>query len=256
MIILAIGDIVGTVGCEHLRRVLPRLKKERQVDLVIANGENSADRNGISPSSADHIFQSGVDVITTGNHAFRRRDIYERFEEDAFLLRPANYPSSAPGKGICVVDKGYVKVCVLNLSGTVFLESLRCPFETADELLTRTDGAKIVLVDFHAEATAEKKALGYYLDGRVSAVYGTHTHVPTADETILPKGTGFLTDIGMTGPRDSVLGVKAELSIRKMKDKLPVFFEYADGPCIMQGVLMQVDEKSGICRKIERISVS
>lgn len=113
-----------------------------------------------------------------------------------------------------------------------------------------------MLVDFHAEATAEKKALGYYLDGRVSAVYGTHTHVPTADETILPKGTGFLTDIGMTGPRDSVLGVKAELSIRKMKDKLPVFFEYADGPCIMQGVLMQVDEKSGICRKIERISVS
>ena len=127
MNILAIGDIVGTVGCEHLRRVLPRLKKERQVDLVIANGENSADRNGISPSSADHIFQSGVDVITTGNHAFRRRDIYERFEEDAFLLRPANYPSSAPGKGLCVVDKGYAKVCVLNLSGTVFLESLRCP---------------------------------------------------------------------------------------------------------------------------------
>ena len=126
-------------------------------------------------------------LLYTSNHAFRRKDIYERFEEDAFLLRPANYPCAAPGKGICAVDTGYVKVGVLNLSGTVFLESLRFPFETADELLTQTDGAKIVLVDFHAEATAEKKALGYYLDGRVSAVYGTHTHVPTADETILPK---------------------------------------------------------------------
>ena len=255
MNILAIGDIVGSVGCAHLRKVLPRLKRERKVDLVIANGENSADRNGISPNSADHIFQSGVDVITTGNHAFRRRDSYERFEEDEYLLRPANYPPSAPGKGICIVDKGFVKVCVLNLSGVVFMESLRCSFETADELLKQTDGASIVLVDFHAEATAEKKALGYYLDGRISALYGTHTHVPTADETILPQGTGFITDIGMTGPRDSVLGVKAELSIRKMKDKLPVYFEYAEGPCVMQGVLMQVEPKTGRCQKIERVSI-
>ena len=255
MKILAIGDIVGSVGCEHLRRVLPQFKREQDIDLVIANGENSADRNGISPSSAEHIFASGVDVITTGNHVFRRRDIYNVLDENPFLIRPANYPDSAPGRGLCIVDKGYVRVCVINIMGVVYLDSLGCPFTCMDKLLEQTDGAQIVLVDMHAEATAEKKAMGYYLDGRISALWGTHTHIPTADETIFEGGTGYITDPGMTGPIRSVLGIKPEISIQKMKGKLPVYFENAPGPCHMEGIVMEVDHKTGRCQSIRRVRV-
>ena len=255
MNILMIGDIVGTAGREHLRRVLPAFKREHSVSLTVANGENSDDRNGITPAAAEHIFQSGVDVITTGNHAFRRREIHAMFDEEPMLLRPANYPPSAPGHGLCFVDLLYTQVCVLNLMGVVYLDSLSCPFDCADELLKQAGDARIVLVDFHAEATAEKKALAYYLDGRVSAVVGTHTHTQTADECILPQGTGFITALGMTGPVHSVLGIRPELSIQKMKGKLPVQFEVADGPCTMQGVLMDVEPKTGKCLSIERVKI-
>ena len=190
MNILMIGDVVGSGGCQFLRSKLPAFKRLKSVDLVVCNGENSADGNGITPSSAGYLFDSGVDVITTGNHAFRRREVYDLFESEPFLLRPANFPSSAPGKGFCVVDKGRVQICVANIMGTVYLESLACPFETADRILNSTPEARISVVDFHAEATGEKRALGYYLDGRASVTVGTHTHVQTADCCVLPGGSG------------------------------------------------------------------
>jgi metallophosphoesterase (TIGR00282 family) len=189
MNILALGDVVGGVGCRFLRKHLPSLKKMKGIDLVIANGENSADGNGLTPTSAQYLFDSGVDVITTGNHSFRRRESYDFYDSCPYLLRPANFPSSAPGKGFCVVDMGRIQVGVVNLMGVVYLESMESPFDVADRLLSQ-DLPKITLVDFHAEATGEKGALASYLDGRVSAVFGTHTHVQTADERVLPGGTG------------------------------------------------------------------
>ena len=256
MNILCIGDVVGSRGCAFLRARLPQFKKYKGVDLVIANGENSADGNGITPASAEYLFKSGVDVITTGNHAFRRRECYPLFDSEETLLRPANYPEgSTPGRGLCMVDMGRVQVCVVNLMGVVYLESLSCPFETADRLLEGAGEARIRIVDFHAEATGEKRALAYYLDGRISALFGTHTHVPTADETILPQGTGYISDVGMTGPIQSVLGIKPALAIEKMKGKLPVRFEIAEGDCKMDTVLFQVDDRTGRTLAVERIQL-
>ena len=244
MNILCIGDVVGRIGCTHLRNRLPSLKKNRKIDLVIVNGENSADGNGITPESAEFLFSSGADVITTGNHCFRRREIYEQLEENPFLLRPANLSSSAPGKGYCLFDMGRIQVGIMNLIGTVYLEYAASPFETVDKLL-HGEIPRILIVDFHGEATSEKRAMGFYLDGRVSAVFGTHTHVPTADVCILPKGTGYITDVGMTGPVHSVLGVKPEIVIRKMCTGMPERFILSDGPCRMDCVLFEVDEKTG-----------
>ncbi|MCI9272862.1 MAG: TIGR00282 family metallophosphoesterase [Clostridiales bacterium] len=256
MNILCIGDVVGSNGCRFLRAHLPTLKKLKQIDLVIANGENSADGNGLTPAAADFLFHSGVDVITTGNHAFRRRESYPLYEQTETLLRPANYPeSTTPGHGLCMVDMGRLQVCVINLMGTVYLESLQSPFETMDRLLEKAKEARIVVVDFHAEATGEKRALGYYLDGRISALFGTHTHVPTADETILPKGTGYITDVGMTGAIESVLGVKPELAIEKMKTKMPVRFDLASGESKMDCVLFDIDDKTGKTHCVERLQI-
>ena len=256
MNILCIGDVVGSVGCQFLRQRLPSLKKLKSVDLVIANGENSADGNGLTPASAGYLFHSGVDVITTGNHAFRRRESYALYEEHPYVLRPANFPEgTTPGRGSCLVDLGRLQVQVINLMGTVYLESLDCPFRTADRILAEPDRPKITVVDFHAEANGEKRSMGFYLDGRVSSLFGTHTHVQTADETILPRGTGYLTDAGMTGPIDSVLGVKKELTIEKMKNKLPVRFDLAGGPCKMDCVLFSVDPKTGLTQGVERLEI-
>lgn len=254
MNILAIGDVVGSIGCNFLRAHLPQLKKSKGIDLVIANGENSADGNGLTPVSAQFLFDSGVDVITTGNHSFRRRESYELYDSCEYLLRPANYPSSAPGKGFCIVDMGRIQVGVINLMGVVYMESLESPFDVADRLLA-CGMPKITLIDFHAEATGEKRSFGYYLDGRVSAVFGTHTHVQTADACVLPNGTGYLSDLGMTGPINSVLGVKSELVIQKMKTKMPVRFDLADGNCQMDCVLLDIDEKTGKTNSIERIQI-
>lgn len=256
MNILAIGDVVGSIGCRFLRAHLPQLKKIKGIDLVIANGENSADGNGITPTSAEFLFSSGVDVITAGNHTFRRRESYDMFDTEEFLLRPANFPAGAPGHGLCIVDRGRIQVAVLNLMGTVYLESMDCPFATADSLL-KQPLPKIVLVDFHAEATGEKGALGYYLDGRVSAVFGTHTHIQTADARILPNGTGFITDLGMTGPAESVLGVKPQLVIEKLRTKMPVRFDLvSEGPCHMDCCLFQIDEKTGKTLSVERVCIA
>ena len=252
--VLAIGDVVGKPGCDFVRERLPSLKREYAVDLVVANGENSAVGNGILPSSAEDLFRSGVDVITTGNHVYRRREIYPCLDEQPFLLRPANYPPGGYGKGVCVFDAGSYRVAVINLQGTVYMESLPCPFRTADALLEQID-TPLVLVDFHAEATSEKNALGIYLAGRVSAVFGTHTHVPTADARILPKGTGYVTDLGMTGPAESVLGVRPESVIDRFLTRRPTRFDVAQSPCRMDGVLLELEQTTGKCTGISRICV-
>lgn len=244
MVVLAIGDVVGSGGCEFLRRHLPSVKKINGVDFTIVNGENSADGNGITPASADHIFQSGADVITTGNHVFRRRELHDMLDENECLLRPANFPARDPGRGWCVVDTGRTLVCVVNLIGTVFMDAYDSPFTAADgilkEIAARAPGA-VTIVDFHAEATSEKRALGYYLDGRVSALYGTHTHVQTADEEVLPGGTGYLTDVGMTGPARSVLGVEPQKVIERYLTKMPVRFSNPGAPFQLNGVIFDID---------------
>ncbi len=256
MKILCIGDVVGTAGCRHLRQVLPGIKKLYGIDVCIVNGENSADGNGITPTAADHILDSGADVITTGNHVFRRREFYDRLDQDELLTRPANYPASAPGRGICTVDRGRYQVTVINLMGVVYMEPLGCPFETLDSLLKQAGNPKFCIVDFHAEATAEKKALAYYADGRISALFGTHTHVQTADEQILPGGTGFISDVGMTGPMHSVLGIRPEQAVAKMRDKLPVRFSTAEGDCMMNGILFMLDDATGRTIGVERLNVT
>lgn len=255
MKILCVGDVVGSIGCRHLKQVLPRVKREYGVDVCIVNGENSADGNGITPVSAGHIFDAGADVITGGNHTFRRREFYDMLEENPFLLRPANLPAGTPGQGMVLIDRGRYQVAVINLMGTVYMESLASPFEVLDSLLQEAGNPRFCIVDFHAEATAEKKALAVYGDGRLSALFGTHTHVATADEQILPGGTGFITDVGMTGPVYSCLGVRPELAVQKMRTKLPVRFATAEGPCAMDGVLFTLDDKTGRTTAVSRVRV-
>ncbi len=253
MNILCVGDMVGSVGCAHLQRVLPSLKRERGVDVCIVNGENSADGNGMLPQSVAALVRAGADIVTGGNHSFRRREIHEELERNAFVLRPANLPEGTPGRGMTVVDRGRYQVTVINLLGTAFMEPLACPFGTLDSLLAAAGNPRFCVVDFHAEATGEKKSLGFYADGRVSALFGTHTHVATADEQILPQGTGFITDVGMTGPVVSCLGVKPELVVEKLRTKLPVRFAVADGPCAMDSVLFTLDDTTGRTVAVERI---
>ncbi len=255
MKILCVGDVVGSAGCRHLERVLPTIKRQYAVDVCIVNGENSADGNGILPSSAQSLFQFGADVVTTGNHVFHRREIYDTLEEKNGVVRPANFPASAPGCGVFVVDKGRYQVAVINLMGQVYMDTLACPFETLDALLSDNSLPRCRIVDFHAEATAEKKALAYYADGRISALFGTHTHVQTADEQILPGGTGFISDVGMTGPTASVLGIRPELAVEKMRSKMPVRFAVAEGPCCMDAVLLTIDPASGKTTAIERLRI-
>ncbi|MDO4458512.1 MAG: TIGR00282 family metallophosphoesterase [Clostridia bacterium] len=255
MNILMIGDVVGGNGSKHLRNILPKLKREMGIDVVVANGENSSDGNGITPASARFLFDSGVDVITTGNHTYRRPEIYDYLDMTDTCIRPANFPVGAPGYGVCVLDMGRTQVCVINIIGQIYMDSFDSPFDVIDEILDDPDLPKIKLVDFHAEATGEKRAFGYYLDGRVTAVVGTHTHVQTADECILPEGTAYISDVGMTGCIESVLGVKKELVIRKCKTKLPVRFDYEQGPSKMDCVLIKADDKTGKALSIERLSL-
>lgn len=254
--ILMIGDVVSAVGTEKLTAVLPRLKKEYAADVTVVNGENAAVGNGLTRQAAEQIFSAGADCITGGNHTFRRREFYEYLDASEFCLRPENYGESAPGRGICIVDKGSVRVGVVNLLGTVFMEPLENPFDCMDRALEALRGeVHFTVVDFHAEATAEKRTMGFYLDGKVAAVAGTHTHVQTADEQILPCGTAYITDLGMTGPVQSVLGVEPSLAIEKMRTHLPVRFQNPDGECLLQGVCIDIDKTTGKAVHIERISV-
>ncbi len=257
MRILAVGDVCGSIGCEYVRKVLPALKREKHIDMVIINAENSADGNGITPDSADYLLSLGADVLTGGNHSLRRAEVYDYLDRNDVVLRPHNLPEAQNGKGYCLVDFGKTQVAVINLSGKIYLERLgaTCPFAAADELIEKAKqgGAKIIIVDFHAEVTSEKRALGLYLDGKVSAVFGTHTHVQTADSQILENGTGYITDLGMTGPVDSVLGVRKDIIINRLKDNDMSKFELADGECMLNGCIFEIDEKTGETVKIERI---
>ncbi|NLA77541.1 MAG: TIGR00282 family metallophosphoesterase [Clostridiales bacterium] len=255
MIIFVIGDVVGSVGCEFLRSKLPVFKKLKAVDVCIVNGENSADGNGITPQSAEYLLDSGADLITSGNHVYRRREVYEYLDTAVPVIRPYNYPAGNPGRGVYIIDKGRFRLGVVNLSGTMFMEALGNPFDAADAALAQLGDCCATVVDFHAEATAEKRALGFYLNGRVSAGYWTHTHVLTADEQILPKGTGYITDIGMTGPVQSVLGVKSEITIEKFRTAMPTRFDTADGECMLNGCLFEIDNKSGKTVSVERIDL-
>ncbi len=256
MRILCIGDVVGSIGCRFLRSRLPALKRTKGIDFVICNGENSADGNGITPSSARFLFDSGVDAITLGNHTFRRKEAYEFIDENPFVARPANFPvKSTPGKGILNIDTGRRIITVINLMGNMYIDNnLNCPFECVDLLLEQAEG-KIIIVDFHAETTSEKRAMGYYLDGRVSAVFGTHTHVQTSDAQLLPNGTGYITDVGMTGTIHSVLGVKTEIIIEKFKTKLPQRFDLATGDCKLECVIFDIDDKTGKCLDCETLRI-
>mgnify|MGYP004652989169 FL=1 len=251
--VLFIGDIVGSSGCDFAEKTVGRLRAQKKLDLVIANGENSADGNGITKASMEHIFRF-ADVITTGNHCFRRKEFTEYYDIKENLLRPANYPDGVVGKGVVTVDMGRYSFSVINLMGTAFMEALNNPYECIDRLLGDID-TKNILVDFHAEATSEKKAMGFYLSGKVSAVIGTHTHVQTADEAILDGHTAYITDAGMCGAELSVLGVKKELAIEKQRTKCPVRFTESDEAPFFNGVLMQIDEKCGKALGIERLII-
>lgn len=251
--VLFIGDIVGSNGCDFAEKTVGRLRAQKKLDLVIANGENSADGNGITKASMEHIFRF-ADVITTGNHCFRRKEFTEYYDIKENLLRPANYPDGVVGKGVVTVDMGRYSFAVINLMGTAFMEALNNPYECIDRLLADID-TKNILVDFHAEATSEKKAMGFYLSGKVSAVMGTHTHVQTADEAILDGHTAYITDAGMCGAELSVLGVKKELAIEKQRTKCPVRFTESDEAPFFNGVLMQIDEKCGKACGIERLII-
>lgn len=251
--VLFIGDIVGSNGCDFAEKTVGKLRAQKKLDLVIANGENSADGNGITKASMEHIFRF-ADVITTGNHCFRRKEFTEYYDIKENLLRPANYPDGVVGKGVVTVDMGRYSFAVINLMGTAFMEALNNPYECIDRLLADID-TKNILVDFHAEATSEKKAMGFYLSGKVSAVIGTHTHVQTADEAILDGHTAYITDAGMCGAELSVLGVKKELAIEKQRTKCPVRFTESEEAPFFNGVLMQIDEKCGKACGIERLII-
>ncbi len=249
-----IGDIVGKPGREIAEARLKDIRKEEKLDCIIANGENAAGGSGLTPQITDELLQSGIDVLTSGDHIWKKRDIYEYLQSSRRLIRPANYPKGAPGKGSTVVEVGNVKVGVINLLGRVFMDPLDCPFaRVKEELELVRERTPIVIVDMHAEATSEKVAMGWYLDGKVSAVVGTHTHIQTADEKILPKGTAYITDSGMTGPYLSVIGRKKEIIVQRFVDQLPNRFEMASDWVEMHGVIVDIDESTGKATGIKRV---
>ncbi len=251
MKILFIGDVVGKRGCEALQKELYGIKHQCGAELVIVNGENSAEGNGITPHSAGMIFEAGADVITTGNHCFRQKAIEEELERNERIIRPTNYGDDVYGRGFTELDFGAYSIAVVNLMGTTYMGQLENPFRYVDELL-RGLNSKTIIVDFHAEATSEKRAMGYYLSGRVSAVLGTHTHVTTADEQII-DGTGYITDVGMTGPKESILGVEKDIIIERFLTYYPKRHAYAGGDIEINGVCLDVDTKTGKCGSIARI---
>ena len=251
--VLFIGDIVGSSGCDFAERTVGKLRAQKKLDLVIANGENSADGNGITKASMDQLFRF-ADVITTGNHCFRRKEFTEYYDIRENLLRPANYPEGVVGKGVVTVDMGRYSFAVINLMGTAFMEALNNPYECIDRLLADI-GTKNILVDFHAEATSEKKAMGFYLSGKVSAVMGTHTHVQTSDACVMEKGTGYITDLGMTGARDSILGIKKELSISRFLGNPHQRYVQAEGPGKIECALFTVESATGRCVAAEAMRV-
>lgn len=256
MKVLLVGDVVGRPGRRAVRQILPEVVADTGAELVVANGENSAGGFGLTRATVEELLGAGVDVITTGNHVWDRREILTFIDEFPQVLRPANFPPGTPGHGMTVVKsrKGGHPVAVINLMGRTFMPPLDCPFRTADRLLEElADKVRIVIVDFHAEATAEKVSMGWHLDGRVSAVFGTHTHVATADERVLPGGTAYITDLGMTGPYDSVIGMARESVLRNMLTALPHRFEVAAGEARMDMAVVEIDPQTGRAFSIRRL---
>lgn len=250
--VLAVGDVVGGPGMERIRKSLRPLKRTTGADFVVVNGEN-ASVVGITPGQAEDILDAGADAITLGNHSFSKREIVSYLDESRRIIRPANYAPQVPGKGWTVLESRFGGVALIDLIGRCGMDyGPDNPFLMIEKILRQVK-AKFILVEIHAEATSEKLAMGYLLDGRVSAVWGTHTHVPTADERVLPKGTGYVTDLGMTGPRDSVLGIQPELSIAKFRGDLPERYRWAVGPTKLEGVLFTLDSDTGKCLRAERV---
>lgn len=254
MKILAIGDLVGENGLQKAREVLPELKKNENIDFVIVNGENVAGGMGITHKLYKEIIAMGVDVVTLGNHTWAKKDIFSFIDEEKRLIRPANYSKGLLGKGYVIVPCNGKNVAVINLIGRTEMNVLsENPFTTVSDILEEIKNkADIIVVDFHAEASAEKIAMGYYLDGKVSVVFGTHTHVQTADETILENGTGYITDIGMTGPIKSVIGMEVKASLKRFETSLPERYKLAEGKCVFSGCIFEVDDKTCRTTKIER----
>jgi metallophosphoesterase (TIGR00282 family) len=255
MRILFIGDIVGKPGREAVKKLVPLFKQEEGVDFVIANAENASGGSGITSKVSAEIFSSGVDVVTSGDHIWKKSEIFSLINQEERILRPLNFPAGAPGRGAAVFSsKKGVKVGVINVNGRVFMDALECPFKAALKAVQElAEETKIIIVDIHAEATSEKIALGRYLDGKVSAVLGTHTHIQTADEKILPGGCAYITDAGMTGPYDSVIGRRVEDVLTRFLSSIPVKFEVADSDIQLHGALLEIDETTGKAVSIARV---
>lgn len=257
MRILFIGDVVGSPGREMIKEYLSKLKRKFHPQLTIINGENAAGGRGITEKIYRNFLEEGAQAVTLGNHAWDNREIFEFIEKAKNLVRPANFPIGTPGKGMTFVNINGIEVAIINLQGRTFLPPLDCPFKVVDKLIeeakTRTP---LIFVDFHAEATSEKQAMGWYLDGRATVVVGTHTHVQTADERILPKGTAYISDVGMTGPYDGVLGMERESVLKKFLTNMPVRLEVSSGRTQLSAVVIDVDPKTGIARKIQRLQIN
>ena len=254
MRIMLVGDVVGRAGRRAFRTITPQLRSEKSVDVVIVNGENSAGGKGFTRKALDELYAGGADVVTAGNHVWDKKDVFAFVDDEPFLVRPANYPDGTPGKGYCIFPFKAANIAVMNLSGRSFMPALDCPFQKADEILAEIGGqADVVVLDFHAETTSEKLAMGHYLDGRADIVVGTHTHVQTADEQILPGGTAYITDLGMVGAHDSILGVRKEIVIQKFRTGMPVRFDMAGGAVECAAVIVDIEPNGRRARQIERI---
>ncbi len=256
MRILALGDVVGHVAIDYLADKLWAFRSKEKIDFCVANGENATEIRGISAADAEALLGTGVDLITLGNHAFGMKDIYSYLDANEHsIIRPANYPTDAPGVGYTICDVNGWRVLCINVSGRVYLDPLASPFDTVDRILDREDGRyDVALLDIHAEATSEKLALGRYFDGRIQVLFGTHTHVPTADEQILPHGSGYITDLGMCGPVDGILGTDLDAVIHRFRTLMPTRFSVASGDVKAQGVIFDVDEGAKTVRSVRRIS--
>ncbi len=256
MKILAIGDVVGPAAIEYMSKKLRNFVSAERVSLTLVNGENASVGNGLSQADALAILDAGADVITGGNHIWQKKDLRDFLDTSERIVRPANYPSANPGNGYTIADADGYRVLVMNVMGVIYGESLADPFETIERILKREEGNyDIATLDIHAETTSEKYALARYFDGRINVIYGTHTHIPTADEQVLPKGSGYITDIGMTGPHDSILGVKSECIIHKLTTKLPTKFEIAENDLRVNGALFELDASTGRVDKVTRITL-
>ena len=256
MRLLVVGDVVGRLGRKAFARYTRELKEKYKIDLVIVNGENSAGGKGISRKSLDELYRAGADIVTSGNHVWDNREINGFIDDEPYLVRPANYPEGAQGKGWCIYPFKSANLAVVNMSGRTFMPDMDCPFQKIEEVLSEIgQEADIILLDFHAETTSEKMAMGFYLDGRVQAVVGTHTHIQTADERILPQGTAYITDLGMVGPWNSVLGVKPEIIIQKFTTCRPVRFDLAEGPAVYSAVVIDIDTNTKKAVSIKRVMI-